>query len=807
MRLLLRVLLEIYPSLSFDSRQSKRIYFLSIMAEIIIYLQNIQFFWNTNLKINGWKTFQGFWIALSSPALSNVLSILSPLPILFFIILSALGLLLTLLTLVGILKFFKYEVKRILTLSVRFLINVIGKLCFIPTVLFLLKFYSEGIKDFFNAQNQYFRLLVTVELIFVLFLALLYETVQYELRPLNKENFSTSKINVNPDLFIRAVEVLNCILATYTIDTYYGYYLISCTFTYGLSFLLMINYLPYYSKGLNMSKSFFQLSLASISLFFYSGYLNDDAFLILALTILMQPIILLAACVIVNKRINEIQKQKKSEKKSFNVFELSIRQQLRKNSDGSTLKKLSKNFKITKDKYALIISSYYCQDILGNYSQALNKIHSAGYEGLNFPLNYQIYKAKVSINAHSKRLSFSFKLFKYIKEIQAVKLDDEKFCGLYVKFFYMLQKNSLKLSQLKKLINEIVRQWKTLCQKYQKILKNYPYSREAREMFGTLLSIISENNVKSLEILRMPIGNNYKGTLKQNFINDSECLAMFSADNESFGRVRFLSKEFILKLRIPKDLKTELEICSFVPPVFYKVLEKKLLELICDDADYTSYDKVFIYLQDGSGFFHECKVSIHYIRLSKQKNFIISVSFLNKNRDFAMICKEGLIYGHSELFSSTLGYQKTLLSLTYIEETIPSINMNYLLTYKYDEIYIKSSEDTENESSVQLELKNFSFFGVEFISIYLSQAAIYCDFHSEGNSEFFEVEKTNRNTQVCNEFQEQENLVQVNDDKMEVNESTSGKQGLGAQEENSLNKSRLVMKVTKVILLLLVRIT
>lgn len=815
MKFVYSLMLELYPSLSISLAPSSFWFILSILTESIIFTQNIQFFWYKDMELAQWTEHEKIWTALSSPALITISSSLGFTSVLTSAVLLVLYFLLVLLTLISALKYLRRKVGTILKFLTKICLHLVCKVFFIPTVLILLELNRAEGSNKINLNSEfsdYSQIFTYFALALVLFLTFFYEVSHYEFRPTSNDTITLNKINANGCLVVKAIEVLNCFFATFFKTSYHEVFLIACLLSYGLSSWIMIRNLPFYSRYINLCKSFFQLSLASIALFFLVGLWNDNSLLILILTVLMQPVIIIATYALIKRRYSKAQNQKFPEKKNFSLFQIFIRTKLQSTHDPSILQKFGENYLKTQNKQNIIQSAYYCQDTLENYSLALNKIFSINHKGLNLPLSYQIYKSKEFMKEHSKKFSRAHKIYKFIKSLLEIRSKDKKFTELWQRFIIELLKVPLNITVVKKLISKVITKLNNLEKKYIKILDKFPNSNEARKMYLTLLFKIKRDNEKGQMMLDKNGNVGLNPRINQNLLL-TESLLMFSGDQDSFGKLKFISRDLMKKLKYSKESEADLELSSFFPKVFYDVLKSNLLKFFSKLNETTDFQDLMVHLRDNSGFLHECKLSIWCIIIENQRGFIFSVVNINKNREYALISNKGIIDSHSKSFTSMLGLKTSYLNGTFIKESVSNIDFNHLLLYKYDEIYPRAQEST---IAITVQLKQFKFFNQTFYGLYLSQELISCEWDSEEVSEFFNI-NPNLNSIAFDEEVDSINELPINEKTVlqrEIlieNKSKSIESNsldlLSKNEQKLYERSMLLMKTTKAILLILVRVT
>ena len=401
MEILFKVLYSIYTPPNPHAYSSISSFLLEFSKDFIVFTQNIHFFWYSQMNIKYIENFSILWKLVSFTFLDQLFETFGLLEEYLATLLLFMGLLFMAAFLASFLIIFKRRLSKQFAFVFRFLIEICCNVFFIPIVSAFIKMIGDDNRPSFSAQSYELnkaylfeprtsKVVGLVGLIWVIFLSFFYEISKFDIRGIGQGKLRKGKISANCDLFIKAVQVLNCLLYGFLHISVYKFYLIICFACYSISAWKIITCLPYYSEIVNVYKAYFQLSLACISLFFLIGKLQDNANIIISLSIFIQPVLSIIVYSLVLSIYNKNSKMEFTEGADFATFELLHRKSLHSQSEVDLLQNLDKNYSLTKENLNRVITAYYCLYTLGNCSLALIKIHSLTNEGYNVPLNTSI---------------------------------------------------------------------------------------------------------------------------------------------------------------------------------------------------------------------------------------------------------------------------------------------------------------------------------------------------------------------------------------------------------------------------------
>lgn len=812
MDFLFGILLEIYPSRPLSSKSSWIAVSINLLLSFFVYLQSLQFLWHSNMAIPNWTAYQNFWMLVSAPGIYRITDSLGLLREFAYVTLSTILCLICVLIILSVIKLKNKTTSPIFCLMARILFELVSNICFIPIFFLLLRICLNTKEEIYRDEfensldfGESGKILAGFGLALVGFLTLLFEGCHFEMRPQKDELFMFSKIDSKTDLCIKGAQIINCLLVNYLSKSNQEKILLANVIMNGLCAGMLIMKMPYYSKYFIVFRAFLQLSLALTSLFFLIGYREQNATVILVLYLIMQPLIAFLTYSLVEYRVKKIALKKVSAKKNFSTFELSIRPDLRTGSDKTMLKKLNENYIESKDRKNKIITAYYCNDILNDCSLGLNKISNVSHRGFNIPLNYQIFKCKKFLLKLNEEHSLIFRLDKYLKTLIEIKEKDKEICLDYFKFFAILLKKNQSIDNLKNSVFKLMSKLEILDEFYVNASVQFHHSKELKEMYGSFLSNIKGDSNQGQEIL----GYNWKitGSQMNNFnrVIKEKFLLMISAEPKTYGKVKFMNREFSLHFKYNHLPFDELSILSLFPTELCKYHEKILVQFADKSISTVLYDKTIMFLLDSHGYAHECIARAEFIVLEDSISLIISVDPLNKNREYAIITNEGKIIEHSKKLSRILNIKNKRVRGFFIQEFLPELSLD-------DTFGDHSDKNLIFYKKYKVILKKLSILKTTFNILYFID-----DFESNADeAEFFSIgEKDNESVVDADEitvnlryesekFEEITRKLNLNEKNSKIGSQSSTAPSLNPQEINCFKKSIALMNISKVILLILV---
>lgn len=734
-----KIWFEIYSQKNFPSKSSSLKAFLHILINLAILAQNIQFFWFPALKIKDWDKYVFFWDSINTPSL-DVLSVkfsffkeyiigefISILLVLIFLVLSLL------------LHIFDKKIPVMMLSTMRIMLMAICDMFFIPYCLsfFIVYKYSSKssvfIEEYANSVQSesvsfggFGPILSIASIITIVILTCFYEVCSYEVRHNTESNTSDNKICLNTSLLARAVYFINSYMFTnFQLSNYEAFLLVSLIM-YAVVVYYSIFYVPYYSTFMNFLKAYLHVDCFCICLFFYLAYKLDNGGISFVLVLAGQIFLIPVAYFAIQYRFTKVSPLLQSIDKSFAMFELSIRHNLKTGDlQEGLIIHMNFNHELNESNFNTLIQAYYCADKLDNISLGLNKISTISHSGLNIFHNFQIFKCKKILYELCYEDSSTLRLYKYFSSLKTAKTIDKDFCEIYNKFLSKILEKKQSLSILKDLVHNLVVKMQKIRKMYKAILNEFPNATDAKELYGTfLLNILIDHDKGQYYLARITeTSSNYnrRNSGRGLRMGAERCFAIVSSNKKTFGSILFYNKNFVNFLGHSPEMIKEIIMFDIIPPPLDSVHKRFINKYLLNSTDNVLFDITPLYLVDFEGFIVECMVSCECVSSNDGVCFIYSIDPIRyKNRQSAFINLNGYILSHTKNFAGMLGVSHKFIQGRFVQE--------FLGTYQIPEFSINNTYCIRTNTHLSLVMQNILtlvvkeiiFHNEKFYILYLS---------------------------------------------------------------------------------------
>ena len=844
------VWLEIFSSKKFlsKSKNSRIAYYTG--KNLVVYLQHIQFFWYYNMSVSYFSSYEVFWKTLSLASFDVIAAsygFLRNYALFLTIFLSGSLTLILVSILFGLLKR-KFPSRAYPLL--RFLIILTCDVLFIPTALVLqLAFkYSQPGKTRISEYSTYvpasemdfgqgarFGFLI----VFIIFLGLsaMFEVSCYEMRHCIEDEIHDNKIFCAVDFLKKVVDFLTTVLFLNFGAGNYEMYLIILMVMHAVTTAAYVVCIPYYCYFMNLLKIHCSSSLSLHSLFFLLGYKLDNSSITLVLCV-SSPFLLIPLCKYgLDRRYKMIEKPQVSIFHKFETFEKSIRGYLKNGQlSDRIIRKLNKNNSFHKSALNRLTQAYYCNDILGNCAIGLNKVFLTKKKALNLLLNFQIFKCEQIMLSACENLSQSFKLYKYFLEYTEIKKRDKKFCETFNKLLMKLIEKKPEIAEIKKVITRTVELLYVLERRYTSLLMRFPNSNEIKQSYGTFMLDILNDTSRGNKLVNRISNTKIQRHLTRNmlrFIVD-RCFLVISGNSSTLGKILFFNQNFLNFLGYTNETIKYVSLNQIIPKEFIRSHDKYMLNFIDNSVSNTVFKNSVLSLVDSEGYICECIINCECIGYDNSVNFICAIDPLNfRRREMALINTEGFIFGHSKGLCNLLGAGRRMIEGRFMQDFVSSLDMEALKLGQMKYFPIINSFDrfhcprevafmmkvtkirktpvhllyiSEDKNEIKSWLNENEFYDVDELNNYGNKIETVI---TEGFEEFKEsvVKKKVKifDQDSGSEDNEEKKLIESH---LRSNSSKTGQQ-FGYLSENDLKaitKSRSVLRVTKIIMIVSVRL-
>ena len=814
--------------------------FLHILVHLQMFLQNISLLWTPSLTLVDWASYKNLWRVLAYPSLDCLLADLSLLIMYLMVSIAVLGLILALLILLIALTYFDKEMSSVLRKCLRLLLFLFGYLYFIPTtiVLSILLKYSyisaTNITEYYNqipaSQFNYGNIGFCVAiLLLVLHLGfgLLYECCCFEIKHSLAKTNSRAKSTVKFDLLIKILSFLRCMLFTMIADSDYPLYLFGICVLYTIGAALLLYYLPNYSNFMNFLKIQIQLGSCIGALIFLLGYILNNATVIFVLAVFVEPSVSVLLFHAIKYRIQKIPPVRECFTPNFFQFEVSARNSLITGElQLDILKIMNSNYKISNDKYNLIMQANYCGDILDLHMLGLLKISRINHHGFDLATNFQVFKCKEELQAICSKSSDGFKLYTYLRKIRKNLKDDKHLCEeLLILNDKLVDKHS-SLASLKAYVTRFDNILNIVKEQYEQLLKENPESKVSLEMYGSLLdNILGEAEQAKILTDRRNVLKRKPAVCGSNSLqfDESSCVLIISGEKENVGKILYANPSVMKILNCTYEYMHEAYLSYFVPKPYNKDHDLHLLKFIENTDSHHIFRSSQLFLATREGFLIECYFNSECIGFDGELIFLSMIEPINdRRREVALISQEGFIYSHSRNLPNILGCTDRYIEGRYLVDFFPEINFEIMPPDKLFNCEI-SKQGTGEIVEIGMIIKEKVVGNATVRSIYISSNSGQVgrwkeceDFEERNHSTFLKTvdeneesnqtrekkqNKRNSALKIAFENEENEENVEASEKKLPVTNTSSSSKYKNLAELKYLEKSLISLNRMKYLVL------
>ena len=725
----------------------------------------------------------------------------------------------------------------------RLLLFLFTYLYFIPTtiVLSILLKYSDSsatiIEEYYSqipaSQFNYGIIGFFVAVILLglhLGFGLIYECfsieIKHSLAGVNSQAKSTAKF----DLIIKILTFTRCLLYIFVANLNYPLYLFAVCLLHLLGAMLLLYYLPNYSNFINYFKIQIQIGSCVGALIFLLGYSLNNATVIFVLAVFVEPAVSILLFNAIKYRIQKIPPVQQCFTSNFFQFEVSARTALVTGElQSDILKLMNKNYTISNDKSNLVMQAHYCGDVLDQPMLGLLKISRINHYGFDIPTNFQVFKCKEELQAICLKNSEGFQFYNYLGKFRKNLKDDKHLCQelLILNDRFLDERSSL--NDLKASVTIFDKTLMVVKEQYEELLKENPQSKMCLDMYGTLLNNILSNANQGKILADMKNSIIKKPTVcGKNSLSfaESSCVLVVSGIKSNIGKILYANPRALAMLNCNYSFMREAYLNNFIPRPFNKNHDDRLLKFIENTDSHNVFRSAQLFLSTMDGYLVECYFKFECIGYEGENNFLSLIEPINgKNREVALISREGYIYSHSKNLPSILYCTDKYLEGRYLVEFFPEIDFGII---PLDGLFIGElrAEDTGERIEIGMIIKEKSISRVTFLTIYLSSDTaqierwkineansdcvdfgernysrlLKADDESDEKSYTSEIEQNKLRPEVKLAFQDNEN--EIVDNKVSVNQTSSSLKYKNIVENKYLQKGLLSLNHMKYLVLL-----
>lgn len=677
-------MMQVFISYSKDISSIKIIFTSQLLLHLVLFFQNIQFYYTPNLSYLNFESFNNFWTFITYFSLNSFAARYLLLDKLFF---AYLIILYSSFIAFGIGLHFGYNKKKIhnfYALVLRMMLFLLCEILFLP----IFACFIIVIKHSINQEGQVIEFIYKFDWksmnfgiageifsyfgIFILvMLILIYEAGSYDLRHSTINYIRGGKFNCKSTMIAKINCFIICLASSLLRETNYQIFLCICITGHGICAVFDLYSIPYYYFYYSWFKFSLQIDSCFIALVFFMGDLQKNSLTILVISIIMQPMILCISFYMLKYRMSRIQIMQDRKFSSIDKYELMLRNIIINEKEKDTILRIfDTNIHLRHHKLKVILESYFCTDVLGNCTLGLNKISQISHLGFDIFSNFQVFRCKTVLEISCEQLSPGYKLYKYFSNYKKALKHDQLFCKDLYLFMVEIISNTKKVKVAHDFMINAIKELEKGILYYENLFKNFPESTEVAKNYANLLNDFINDYEKADICLK-----NLKGTeIDKNMqkidysISKGRCFFVVSGNYHILGKFVFYNFEFLKFLDFSHESLKEITINNIIPIkrdnhtfLLYKFLNRATSHKIFTGEELT--------LLDSKGFLKECKIICECISYKNTANFLCIVDPLRgRIREIALLDSAGMILFHSENFPLLVSSQLKFIENIFLNE-------------------------------------------------------------------------------------------------------------------------------------------
>ena len=659
---------------------------LYLFIQLQILAQNIYFFWNPDIQIKAWNSYENFWVFLSFPCLDSLAVTLGLISSFLFTEIGFILFTTASFILSALLLRFQKEIPHALPFIQKICFEFLCNIYFIPctnALISLVKYsshdyayideYSQSVPGSVMNYGDLGVAVGVLALILHMSLTMIYESCSYDMTYSLKNNFY-SKSHPYVGIYLKIFICAQCIMMSNLQLSNYDLFLKIDFLLYLFASMLILYFAPYYSLFTNAVQFWLYIDSTFICSAFLLGLVNDSSTLIFVLTIMSQPFIMYLSYEIVKYRTSKFKPLIGTIHSSFTNFEHSARSHLMSgNKDVKVLKEINKQMWKNSNKLFKVLCANYCLETLENSKLAQIKIEKITTFTLNLPAMYNIYKCKNTLNKINLPNSKGLKWLIFSQNLESAMKTDLDVCNSLMMMYNKFLDTKTNLSDLKFLVLRSSSLIDTAVKSYGKLLEEIPHSKFVLELYGLFLIDILNNREAGSGYYNKGNGLARQSSMQRNSGNLSvdNCRFIVSGNTRDLGRflhANLLALEF---LKISKINLSSTYIFEFIPVAFQK-LHKEFLSNFADKClTDTIPCNVFPFLLIN-GYLVECTSTTECVVYEQNTYFVTFLDPIGDlGREVVLIDFGGVIISHSAGLSSIFEIQNTHIEGQNINDYLP----------------------------------------------------------------------------------------------------------------------------------------
>ena len=638
----------------------KKVLFLFIQLQMV--LQNTSFFWQPSVPIQGWEPYNSFWTLLRFSSIDSLAAAFKFNSAFVFTVIGIVSFVILSFIISALLIKSSYEIPGFLRFSLRFCIEIVCSIYYIPSVVALMTLVKYSSHDYPYLEEypgnipgnllNYGSLGVAVGavgLVLLVIITLIYESCSYDMTYTLENNFYC-KSQPYVSIYLKIFLLGQCFMMTSLQSANYVNLMKANCFLYLITTLLILYSVPYHCLFTNAVTFWVFADSTVICSAFLLGILNSSSDLIFVIVIALQPCMIYLSYEIIKYRISKHKQLEASLEISYSNFEHSARSELIKGSKSKTiLKELNRHARFNQNELYTVLCANYCLETLENSTLAQLKIEKVKTFTLNLPVMFNIYKCKNALNKINLTQSRGLKCVIFSQTLDFVLKTDLEACISLMSMYNKLLEPDQDLYKLKFLVLRSKNLIESAIKSYLNLLEQVSDSKFALELYGLFLTEILNNKEQGSTYFSKEKSMRKKVILdsQDQLAREESCIFIVSGNPGEQGRFLYANFEALDFLKIPKATLSNTYIFEFLPGPLQKMHRQYLVTFADKCLDNKIPCNVFPYLLINQ-YLVECSSSSECVVYEQNTYFATFLDpIVDLSREVILIDHCGIIISHS----------------------------------------------------------------------------------------------------------------------------------------------------------------
>ncbi|CAG9325531.1 unnamed protein product [Blepharisma stoltei] len=692
-----KILGKIFKSkYSLNCKLRTQIIFESLINWIIA-LQMISMTWYPNMGVKGWNNYSSFWNFINYFDFNNLSQELGIAEYWFYTNIAVLTACILSVILLFVLNIFDIKLPRLFLYALKKTLVIFVSIFYIPSLVQLtmafkysalnyskIEEFSDNLDSSILDYGVFGAIFSIFLIIFLVSFAFFAELLTVDIRHVFARRSITTRSHSSLDLqllvFRTSESLVYVLLGKQNIE----WYQIFLLFFSALIALEGTSKLPYYNKIENTIKICRYFCIVFWLIIFLIGNAMNNATIIFALNIFVQPPLVLIISRYINTRFNQLQTQPISYENQYD-FEKTMRHRLCDKKLADKLQVLNsfsicyKNKKFRKNKLFVIWEVNFCLYILNDERLARIKLTKINTVTSSLEGDIQEWRALKDFKERDNDLA-DINYLEYLDDLDKIKRQDEEICCTLIDLW---SEFSSKFPQYKKIYRLSIRTSQLLTQIktfYEKLIAKHKHI-QIFELYSTFLdNILGEPEQAN-------IINRKKASIKTEInplIGEDKLLSAYGENNgiilisvnsSNLGAISYINQKAAHILKGSVSDLVGMPFHNFIPFPYCVGHDEYMREFYLNCTSTEIIKRGGLFLQNTVGYLVECKFLIRLTAFSNLAYFLVSLRPRHTSRQICLVSEQGLIYNYTELFPHYIGSRSQNIRNSVISEFVPNLNL------------------------------------------------------------------------------------------------------------------------------------